>query len=309
MASQAQTHFLVGTLGAALLIVVGLVIRQTMQEKPKLPVAQTALVSASASTSPSEGVEAPIKGVTRVQIQAEEKVTAGTTGHPAKVVDDPGVNLEWSITGGTIVGDNHGSSIVWNAGSRGDVVLSCAGKDYSGKSYSGSFGVLVRPPAEILTFESSLPAITLGMSAKLGWSVRNVKTLTLDPGGINVLQVTGPGFEVKPTETTTYVIKATNEVGTVVSKELTLTVVKPPAIVAFRIESVAGDNASVRVVAEFSGGKAVLNKGEAVLASSETSPLTLTIPRPANGTNFSLVVTNKAGSTLTSTCVFKLTKS
>ena len=81
---------------------------------------------------------------------------------------------------------------------------------------------------ELSSFASDVNPITEGESAELQWSVTDGGTalteLRIDPGGFDVLGQ--PSFSVSPTETTTYILTATNAVGSV-SAPHTLTVNRP----------------------------------------------------------------------------------
>jgi hypothetical protein len=70
---------------------------------------------------------------------------------------------------------------------------------------------------------------------------------------------------------------------------------------AIRSEAMAGSPTSIRIIGEFNGGKAVLKKGETVIASSDTSPLTLVVSNADKSTTYAFVVTNETGAFVSNT--------
>jgi hypothetical protein len=229
---------------------------------------------------------------------------ANTPGHEASTKGDPDLQYEWSIKGGTIEGDVHGSAITWTAGTGNEVVLSCQGTNAAGKSTTAMLRVVLGQPPVIKRFEASPTIVTEGSSAMLSWGATNAQKLTLDPGGQDVSASGGPSLEVKPTEDTTYKLTATNGTGVSVTRELVVKVVPAPGITAFHAEPANGSPTTFAVTGEFKGGKAELRNGITLIASAEASPLRAQVTNIKEGITLTLKVTNEAGAYASNTLTF-----
>ena len=234
-------------------------------------------------------------GLPVVRILSDQLVTAGTSGHKASVSGDSGLQYEWFIEGGSFDGDIHGDSVRWTAGVPGEVRLFCQGTNAAGKKSVALARVEAEAAPTIDGFLARPAVISLGRSTKLSWNAKETKTLILDPGDQDVAKVTGPGFEVKPQETTQYTLTATTAAGASVSKTVGGKVVPPPAISLFRAEGAISFGQALSLVGGFSGGKAEISRGGTVLASGETSPLQVRVDVLKEGDSFSFTVTNEAG--------------
>ena len=270
-------------------------------EAPRL--IQPGLAAASIPAMPPKPTSGE-PGLPRVHIQTDELVTAGTGGHLAVSSGDPGLRYDWFIQGGTLDGDAHGSSLRWTAGAPGEARLFCQGTNEEGKKSVALARIQVEAPPAIDRFEAMPSVISAGRSAKLSWSAKEIKTLVLDPGAQNVAQVNGPGFEVRPAETTTYTLTATNAAGARVFKTLEMKVVPPPSISVFQAEGAISFGQTLSLVAEFGGGKAELKRGKDLLASGGDSPLQIRVPALKAGDSFTITVTNEAGDSVTRTLNF-----
>lgn len=243
-------------------------------------------------------------GLPKLNIQADAMATAGTTGHRAQVFGEPGLQYQWFIEGGSFEGDTRGESVAWTAGPPGEIRIYCQGTNAAGKKTV----MFVRATSEaapvIERFAAYPPVLTAGHAAKLSWSAQEVKTLTLDPGGQDVTQMKGTGLEVKPPETATYTLTATNAAGTSVAKAVQLKVVPPPAIRAFTVIGAVNFGQALTLSGAFSGGKAELKQGGTVLASADGGSIQAQVPALKAGDSFSLTVTNEAGDSVTRNLAF-----
>ena len=264
--------------------------------QPGLAAAPTPLPAAASS-----GITSTLP---RLSIQTSELVTAGTGKHQATVVGDQGLQYAWFIQGGTLEGDTHGASASWSAESPGEVRLYCQGTNAAGKNSVALATVQAEAPPSIERFASMPTVLTAGRPAKLSWSAKEVQRLTLDPGAQDVLEVSGPGYEVKPTETTQYTLTATNAAGASVTKTLDLKVVPPPSIASFLAEGGINYGQAFGVVGTFKDGTAELKFKGTLLASGDTSPIRGQIPGLKTGDSFTLTVTNPAGDSVTRTLSF-----
>jgi hypothetical protein len=297
-----KSRLLIGTLVAAVIIVGGYVLFQEFGRAPQTVVQPIAPVSAPAPTPE------PTPGLPRMSIKADGSVTAGTGGHEATITADSDLAYEWTIQGGTIEGITSGSSITWTAGSGSATVLTCKGTNTADKSSIVTVKVPLRQLPTITRFESEPVVITAGSSAKLSWNAKDTQTLVLEPGGQDVSKFNGPALEVKPENTTTYTLKATNSTGITSTRELLLKVVPLPEITAFRAEPVLGSIATFTVIGEFKAGKAQLKNGSEVVLSGDTSPLRIQLANLRESSSLVLTVTNEAGTYVTSTLNFSAKK-
>jgi len=286
-------------LGLALLTACGR--KDSQEEAPKF--IQPGIAATQVPAAPPEPTgDQP--GLPVVRIQADALVTTGTAGHEATVSGDPGLQYEWFIQGGSFEGDTHGQSVKWTAGAPGEVRLFCQGTNAAGKKSVSLARVQSEALPSIDAFQAASPVVSAGRATKLSWSAKEVKTLVLDPGGQDVTAVSGPGFEVKPSETTRYTLTATNAAGASVSKTLDVKVVPLPSITGLSAQGAINYGQPFALVGAFKNGKAELRHGGTLLASGETSPLRAQIPALKQGDSFMLTVTNEAGDSVTRTLDF-----
>lgn len=291
-----KTHLLIGALGAAVLGVgaYGLY----LESHRKIPQGPANL--------PQGQVAAETSGGTSLRIETLQAVSPDSAGIEAHLIGPPGLHFEWSIQGGKLESGNQRETVLWAAGPSGEVILSCRAFDAAGAESATTLRIPIKPVPTIAVFEAAPSVLTLGGSAKLGWTVKDGRKLVLDPGGRDVTTLTGPGLEVKPTETTTYTLTATHASGTTASREVTVKVLAAPEILSFRAEPKPGGTFSV--IGEFKGGKAEIQAGGTVIASSESSPLRAEISGQKPGNSVSLVVTNEAGASATGIVTFSVQK-
>ncbi|HWQ09636.1 MAG TPA: hypothetical protein VN436_11025 [Holophaga sp.] len=301
MNSDEKTRLLISSLATAVVLAVGYGLYQTfVPSTPPPPPA--AAPQAPAQPAEQAAADAPFR------IEAEDSVLAGSKGHQATAKADTALYYEWSITGGTIQGTNTSNAITWDAGNANEAVITCKGTTSAGQVSTSTFRVTLRHEGAIARFQASATVITEGSSVKLGWGASNYLKLTLDPGGQDVSNYSGPGYEVKPAKTTTYTLTATNRTGDATHQDLQIKVVPAPEIVSLRSEPVAGSKTAATVIGEFKGGKAELKNGGQVLASGDASPLRFQADGLQEGANLTFTVTNEAGTYVTSSLTFSLHK-
>ena len=298
-----QTHLLIGILSAAVLGAGGYGLYKESKRKQARQVAAMKSQNSGSDAALNSGAEK-----TGFRIETVAVVSANATGLEAKAVGAPGLSFEWSIQGGKLETWNQREAILWTAGAAGEAVLNCRGFDAAGMEFNATAKVKIQPLSAISVFDAVPATVILGTSAKLGWTVKDCKKLVLDPGGQDVTALTGPGLEVKPLETTTYKLTATDVLGKVTTRELTLKVVPPPQIDSLRADPKPGNAGAFVVIAEFRGGTAELKDGNTVLASGSTSPLRADISGVKAGSSVSLRVTSEAGSSVSSSLPFLIKK-
>ena len=306
MDSDQKTPLLIGTLVAALIVVVGYGLFQAVGSSSQ-PAPQAATQSAVPAAAPAPGPE-PVPGAPVMRIQGDNPVIAGTGGHQASITADSELSYEWSIEGGTIEGIASSPSITWTAGTGAVTVLTCKGTNTADKTSTVTLRVLLRQPPTISRFEAVPLIITEGSSAKLSWTANNTQKLILEPGSQDVSKYEGPAMEVKPGKTTTYTLTASNSTGIAAARELLVKVVPPPEITVFRAEPSAGSPVAFTVTGEFKAGKAELKNGSLMITSSETSPLRIQVTDLKEGASLTLIVTNEAGAYVSSSLSFSTKK-
>jgi len=301
-----KTRLLIGSLVAAVALVVGYGSYQALNPAPEATVQQiaqeTAQATAQASAQPS------VPGMPVLRLQADSPVTAGTDEHQASVTSDTDLAYEWSIQGGTFEGSPTGASVTWTAGTGTEAILTCKGTNAADKTSTVTLRVPLRQTPAITRFEGQPLVLTEGSSARLSWTVANTEKLVLEPGGQEVSGQSGMTQEVKPEKTTTYILTATNSTGVPATRELLIKVVAPPEITGLRADPTTGTPNAFTVIGEFKGGKAELKRGTQVVASSEVSPLRVSLTDLKDGASVALTVTNEAGTYLSSTLTFSTPK-
>lgn len=298
MEPELKTQILIGTLAAAVLGAAGYGLYQE-SKRPGAGVPGRAPGGGKASQAETQAAPAGL-----LRIETIPLALGDSAGHEARVIGKPGLRYEWEIKGGKLESGADRDTVTWTAGPSDGAVLTCRGFDAEGTVYMGSIRVPIKAEMRIAEFAAAPPVITQGATAKLGWTVRNCRKLVLDPGGREVTDLNGPGLDVNPAETAVYTLRATDESGAVITREVTLKVVPAPQISALRAEAKAGSPGAFTVIGEFKGGKAELKEGETVLASAGASPLQAELSAPKAGASVTLVVTNEAGTTVRSALGF-----
>jgi hypothetical protein len=296
METDFKNQLLIGALAAAVLGAAGYGLYQESNR-----VSSGGPKGTAPGASAPQATETVQTGPATLRIETVPAVLAGSTGHRADVAGGPGLRFEWSIQGGTLESGMNRDTAFWSAGEVGEVTLICRGFNAAGAETTGVARIPIKVLPTISRFEAAPPVVTAGLSARLGWAVKDHRRLMLSPGALDVTDQSGPGVEVKPVETTAYTLIAVNSYGDAITRELIVKVVPPPELFSLRAEPRAGSTEAFSVIGEFKGGKAELSDGSGVIARSETSPLRAEIAALKPGTALRFVVTNEGGSSLTST--------
>ncbi|MBS1766860.1 MAG: hypothetical protein JST05_05580 [Acidobacteria bacterium] len=291
-------------LGAVLL---GLVASIACGRKEESAAAVAPAVSAAQVTVVSQSGASAQAPAPHVLVQADSLVSAGTPGHVVAAGGDPGLTYKWYVDDGKIEGSAEGNSILWTAGGIGYTHIYCAGTNEAGAKTVAMATVKVVEAPSIARFDALPPAVVPGGGTSLGWDVKGATKLILEPGGQDVTAHQGPGLAVQPKETTIYTLTATNEAGTVVTKDLTVRVVPPPAVARFEATGRVAAGQPLTLVGEFTGGRAEIKKGDAVIATSNQSPIQVQ-DTLKDGDVYTLVVTGDTGAVATATRSFNLQK-
>ncbi len=233
---------------------------------------------------------------------SENVVVSNTGGHQAAVQREDGTIFQWSIEGGTLEGQTHLDTVQWTAGVGPEVKLNCKASRKDGSEVTGSIRVPVQRAPVISRFGATPEVIKPGGTAHLSWAVEQAQALVLEPLGENVMEFKGPTFEVKPTETTTYALVATSRDGITTRSETTVRVAGDPQILAFTAAPGAAGNYSVK--AEFTSGKAEISMAGQVVASGESSPLTVDLTDVKVGSVLTLTVKGETGASISQTLTF-----
>ncbi|GBC92114.1 hypothetical protein HRbin15_00578 [bacterium HR15] len=144
------------------------------------------------------------------------------------------------------------------------------------------------PPPIITKFFADSPQVKRGESVILRWEVKNATELILVPPGQKLDPLT-PGFEHRPSRTTTYELIARNSAGKTVSKTLRVEVIDPSQAQIIRFvaepsEIAAGESATLRwevqnarrVEIDNGIGEVSPTTGEFTVTPSSTTTYTLT---------------------------------
>jgi len=297
--SDQKTRILIGTLVAAIVVLSAYAVFGGRGVTGGTPSSNAQVASAEGSTAPESEPGAPV-----LRIDTDNPVAVQSGGHQAFVSSDADLSYKWAIVGGTFEWTNEGPSVVWQAGTGTEAVLTCTGTGADGRTSTATLRVALRPPSAITRFEAVPPVITAGKSARIFWTVSNAEKLVLEPGSQDLGKSLASSVEVKPGETTVYTLKATDSLGVATSQDVKIKVVPAPELLGLRGELVPGSPNACVVVAEFKGGKAELKQGGQVVASSETSPLRFPASNLGSGTSFLVTVTNEAGSYVSNTLTF-----
>ncbi len=148
-----------------------------------------------------------------------------------------------------------------------------------------------------VTFSANRTLSTPGAAVNLSWTVNGATSLTLDPGGINVLGQSGQ--VVTPSATTTYTLTASNPSGST-QKQVTVTVGAGPTINFFTVSD-AAPLFGADTTLQWSTGSATsvsINQGVGTVAT--TGSLEVQVYQT---TTYTLTATNSFGSSTASVLV------
>jgi hypothetical protein len=230
-------------------------------------------------------------------------VTAGSEGNTVLAEAKDGMRFAWVVNGGVITGGARESVMTYRVDEDATSVrLLCRTTDTAGREWETSSLQTVVPPPVLEAFEVKPEVITAGSSGILGWSAREIKSLTLEPGGQDVISESGT--VVKPVETTTFTLSAMNLAGTVVRRQATLKVVAAPEIRSLSSEGSGQVGKSMTITATFANGRAELWNGTTLLGSSVDSPWAFPV-NLREDLSLTFKVTNEAGAWTTQTLNFR----
>ncbi len=164
--------------------------------------------------------------------------------NPASIYQGWSSDLTWSVRDATVCSINQGIGVVDCHGSltinpETTTTYTLTAANGIG-AVTSTVTLTVKPLTnpDIQTFTASPTTITLGESATLSWNVPNATSCSIN-GGVGLVGCIGVKT-VSPVMTTTYVLTATNRVGTTTG-QVTVTVIipSPPTISAFTANPVS----------------------------------------------------------------------
>jgi len=173
----------------------------------------------------------------------------------------------------------------------GTYTLTATSKADSSMFVSAYITVFVTGSPIIDSFSASPGSIHAGQSTTLSWSVSNGTGLNLDPyaGPLN-----GNSIAVTPTHETTYILSASNELGTVTSR-LTVGVDLVPSIADFTVNpSTVNVGGTTQFFANYTNGTGQISPGAQPIQSGATAQ-----DQPKGITVYTLAVTNPYGAMAT----------
>jgi hypothetical protein len=209
--------------------------------------------------------------------------TGGTQRFTSTVTGSSEMAVSWTATGGDITPEG-----VYTApGAAGTYTVRATSVADASRYAESSVTVRALPQPPVITHLVAEPStIDSGQSAMIHWEVVGATSLSLEPG---VGPVTGSRVAVSPSKTTTYTLKATNEVGSVTSS-VTVTV-KPPAITRFAAAPATIDSGqSVTLSWDVAGATSLsIFPGVGTVTGSSVTV------RPSETTTYVLRATNEVG--------------
>jgi RHS repeat-associated protein len=169
-----------------------------------------------------------------VRVLARPSITR-FTANPASILPGESALLSWKSSGATQLSIDQGVGAVAGKGHlkvspKVTTTYTLTATNAAG-SVTAQVTVAVNAPASpsIAEFSATASTIALGQSSTLTWSVANATSLILDGIG----PVVGNSLVVSPTATTTYVLRATNGVGSVSASITVVVEVGLPVIEEF----------------------------------------------------------------------------
>ena len=222
-------------------------------------------------------------------------VTASQTGYIASITAQASSTYFWTITNGAITSGIGTTTIIFTAGNTGPVGLSCVVKNAAGNSSAaGSASATVVAKPVISKFIAASPTISVGTGTVLSWTVTGFTSIMLDQGIGNVSNFTTKN--IAPNTTTTYTLTVTNDAGTSVQSQVTVTVIPMPHISSFSASRTSvAIGGSTYLMASFTGGSGAISPGNL----SITSDINLNITNIIANQTFQLTVTNLVGDSVT----------
>lgn len=166
--------------------------------------------------------------------------------------------------------------------------LACGGKS---EPAAGAPPEPAAPPV-ISTLQAQPATVTAGDAVELSWTTTGATSLRLDPGAVTVTGSTRR--TVRPSSSVTYMLTATNALGSVSSTRAITVVPSPTAALQASVAQV-GPGETLTLTPTFTGGTGALTPGVGTVTSGTpvtVGPLTAT-------TTFVLTVTNSAGKSVT----------
>ncbi|QRN99923.1 hypothetical protein JRI60_13260 [Archangium violaceum] len=180
-----------------------------------------ALLGCAPGNEPSDGN--PPQARVGLEPATAALLTGGTQRFTATVTGSSETAVRWTSTGGDITGEG-----VYTAPAIAGTYTVRATSVADASSYAESSVTVTAPPVRSPPMIGHLVAapstIDPGQSTTLNWEVVGATSLSLEP---EVGTVTGSRVSVSPAKTTTYTLRATNDVGSVTAS-VTVTVTVPP---------------------------------------------------------------------------------
>ncbi|MEA2464731.1 MAG: large repetitive protein, partial [Acidobacteriota bacterium] len=223
------------------------------------------------------------------------------TATPSAISAGQPVILTWSVSNATSVSISPGIGTVAASGSR--TVNPGTTTNYELTAINGSETVRRLLPVTVVgdgppgsptiaSFRAAPDSVQPGQTSALTWDVQNATSLTITPGGT----VTGTSFNVTPSQTTTYILRATNASGTS-SRAATVFIgaTSAPVVNSFTAtpEVLSGPGQSTLLAWDVTNAATVtISPSVGPVSSSGTRTIS-----PSVTTLYTLTATNSAGTT------------
>lgn len=261
------------------------------------PVTGTTRVVAPASTTTYTLTATNVHGTATahttviVQPDTTAPVIASFTATPSTIGPGGSAVLTWEATGADTlvldpgIGEVTGANRTVSPSATTTYTLTANGP---GGTVTAQVTVVVMPLPVIAAFAATPGTVGPGGASVLSWNVSGAEALTIDNG---VGAVSGASVVVRPSQTTTYRLTATNAVGAVAAST-SVTVLPIPAIVEFRATPGAIAPGSSSVLAWNVSGADTVTLSPGIGAVTGT---TRTVT-PASTTTYTLTAINAIGS-------------